>query len=85
MSEQDKQELHELKRSVTRIEEALLGNEEYQREGLIAIVKRHDELFVKMSHLGRFTLSMLGIGAAIGTAMTWLVHHAKDILNLFKD
>lgn len=85
MTPEEKAEFQEMKKSVSRIEEALLGNEEYQREGLITVVKRHDELFIKMSHLGRFTLSMLGIGAAAGTAMTWLVHHASDIVKVFKD
>jgi hypothetical protein len=85
MTLEEQKEIEHLKKSLYRIEEALLGNEEYKREGLISIVKRHDELFVRMSHLGRFTVGMLGIGVAAGSAMTWFFHHVEGIANFFKN
>jgi hypothetical protein len=74
---------NELLSKLDKIETALVGNEDYQQEGLISMIKRHDALFVKMSHLGRFTIAIFSIGAAVGTAITWIVQNAKFISNLF--
>jgi hypothetical protein len=85
MTPEEQKEIDNLKASLGRIEEALLGNSEYGREGLISIVKRHDELFIKMSHLGRFTIILLSIGATAGGGMTWIFHHIHDIARFFKE
>jgi p-aminobenzoyl-glutamate transporter AbgT len=84
MTPEEKQDIDNLKKSMARIEEALLGNEEYKREGVISIVKRHDELFIKMSHMGRFTVALLGVGIASGSALTWFFHHIHEIADFFK-
>jgi p-aminobenzoyl-glutamate transporter AbgT len=84
MTTDEQKEIDDLKKSLSRIEEALLGNEEYKREGLISIVKRHDELFIKMSHMGRFTVALLGVGVAAGSALTWFFHHIHEIAEFFK-
>lgn len=42
-----KQELDDIKESVNVIKTAIIGNEQFGQEGLVAVVKRHEEYIAK--------------------------------------
>lgn len=62
------------------IKKVLKGEPEYDREGLVAIVKRHDEFYKKLQNLNSFTVAMIGLGAGVGGFLTWIVTNGSDIL-----
>lgn len=68
---------------VHTIKNVLVGDK-YQGEGLIAKVERLEEFQKKIQNMSTFTLSMIGIGAGVGTFITWVAHRWDKIGEVFK-
>jgi hypothetical protein len=69
---------------VHTIKKELIGDPDFKKEGLIAIVQRHDEFFKKMQNMSTMSIWLMSAGAAVASAFYWIIdnfHHIKKIFS----
>ncbi len=69
--------------NVKLIKAELIGNPEFKKEGLIAMVQKHNELYNKMQNMTALSLVILSVGSAAGIAVSWIIHRWEKIKIIF--
>ncbi len=67
---------------VKLIKRKLIGDPEFQEEGLIAMVHKHNEFYKKMQNIGWFATAVLGFGSVMGGVVVWFAHRWDIIKEL---
>lgn len=68
---------------VSDIKKLLAGDPMFQTEGLVAKVNRMDEFHKKFKYMGTILTTMVFVGGAIGSFLTWAVHKFDKIKEIF--
>lgn len=69
--------------NVKLIKAELVGNPEFKKEGLIAMVQKHNDFYKKMQNMTALSLAILSIGSATGVAVSWIIHKWDKIKIFF--
>lgn len=71
-------------KDVKDIKITLIGDPAYQKEGILSIIKNHDDFYKKMQSMGKMAFMMASIGGAIGSGLMWIAHRFDKIKDLFQ-
>ena len=69
-------EIEHIKASIDEIKIAIIGNEKFGQEGLVNMVRRHEEYIEKDK---RFKNKLIGAGAILGTIWTIILKFGDKI------
>lgn len=79
-----KEDTEQIKSSLQRMEKALLGDKEYEQEGLVSKVNKMFIFYNSVRINKKFIAKLVGIFGALSGLVYWLAHHIHEILQLFK-
>jgi len=71
-----KKEIDDIKSSVDEIKTAIIGNDQFGQEGLVSVVKRHEE-YIEQDR--KFKQKLIGAMAVLGTLWTLILKFGESI------